>query len=100
LQNSTASFSAHWQFSQIALGGIRFLLVLFSLKCGWHQVTAPLRQRADIKVFCLQFCLLRRKLYFHVSKKEYSISATNKHCAFRKQSVSKPAERKAPKRYG
>jgi hypothetical protein len=37
-------------------------------------------------------------LYFHVSKKEYSISATNKHCAFRKQSVSKTAERKAPKR--
>ena len=33
------------------------------------NITAPLRQRADIKVFCLQFCLLRRKLYFHVSKK-------------------------------
>jgi hypothetical protein len=50
--------------------------------------------------FLLTVLLLRRKLYFHVSKKEYSISATNKHCAFRKQSVSKPAERKAPKRYG
>ena len=30
--------------------------------------------RADEEVFCFRFCLLRRKVYFHVSKVEHGVS--------------------------
>ena len=67
-------------------------------KC--QPVTVP-KKNASISIsFLPTIGRFAKVCYFYVGKKEYSISATNKHCVGRKHFGFKAALLLAPKRYG
>jgi len=62
-------------------------------------ITVP-KKNASISIsFLPTSCRFAKVSYFYVGKKEYSISATNKHCVSRKHFGFKVALLLAPKRY-
>ena len=68
---------------------------------GWplQLITAPKKNAGGSISFLPTSCPYRESHYIYVGKKEYSISATNKHCVGRKHFGFKTALLLAPKRY-
>jgi hypothetical protein len=63
------------------------------------MLTAPKKNAGGSISFLPTSCRFAKVLCFYVGKKEYSISATNKHCGGRKHFGFKAALLLAPKRY-
>jgi hypothetical protein len=77
----------------------QFILVNL-LSQNKQPLTAPKKNAGGGISFLPTSCRFAKVCYFYVGKKEYSISATNKHCVGRKHFGFKAALLLAPKRYG
>ena len=64
-----------------------------------QPITALKKNAGGSISFLPTICRFAKVSYFYVGKKEYSISATNKHCVGRKYFGFKAALILAPKRY-
>ena len=64
-----------------------------------QQLTVPKKNAGGSISFLPTIGRFAKVSYFYVGKKEYSISATNKHCVGRKHFGFKAALLLAPKRY-
>jgi hypothetical protein len=67
--------------------------------CNGQPITAPKKNAGGSISFLPKIGRFAKVCYFYVGKKEYSISATNKHCVGRKHFGFKAALLLAPKRY-